>query len=81
MDASCSPSETLCFENVLATIKRTAAVSASGHNDDKMIVEHLGITVDVARHRAFMAEIELELTPTEFRLLHCLIQKPGQVIA
>ena len=30
------------------------------------------------RHRAFVDDRELDLTPTEFRLLECLLRQPGR---
>jgi two-component system phosphate regulon response regulator PhoB len=42
------------------------------------IVEHLDVRIDRVRHRAFLKGRELELTPTEFRLLECLLRQPGR---
>jgi two-component system phosphate regulon response regulator PhoB len=42
------------------------------------VVEHLGVRIDRVRHRAFVEGRELELTPTEFRLLECLLRQPGR---
>ena len=42
------------------------------------VVEHLGVRIDRVRHRAFAEGKELELTPTEFRLLECLLRQPGR---
>src|SRR5436305_1562508 len=41
-------------------------------------VEHLGVRIDRVRHRAYADGRELELTPTEFRLLECLVRQPGR---
>src|SRR5947209_3236010 len=41
-------------------------------------VEHLGVRIDRVRHRAYAGGRELELTPTEFRLLECLLRQPGR---
>lgn len=46
--------------------------------DDSNVVEHLGVKIDRVRHRAFVENEELELTPTEFRLLECLLRQPGR---
>src|SRR3954471_21149094 len=43
-----------------------------GSPDPTDVVEHLGVRIDRVRHRAFVAGRELDLTPTEFRLLECL---------
>ncbi len=42
------------------------------------VVEHLGIRVDRVRHRASVEGRELDLTPTEFRLLETLLRQPGR---
>jgi len=49
-----------------------------GGGDPAEVVEHLGVRIDRVRHRAFVAGRELELTPTEFRLLECLLRQPGR---
>jgi two-component system phosphate regulon response regulator PhoB len=42
------------------------------------LIEHKGITVDRLRHRALVQGKEIELTPTEFRLLECFLRQPGR---
>jgi two-component system phosphate regulon response regulator PhoB len=42
------------------------------------IVEHLGIRIDRVRHRASVDGKDLDLTPTEFRLLETLLRQPGR---
>jgi two-component system phosphate regulon response regulator PhoB len=42
------------------------------------VVEHLTVRIDRVRHRAYVEGRELELTPTEFRLLECLVRQPGR---
>ena len=49
-----------------------------GGNEPVEIVEHLGVRIDRARHRAYVADSELDLTPTEFRLLECMLRQPGR---
>jgi two-component system phosphate regulon response regulator PhoB len=41
-------------------------------------VEHHGIRIDRLQHRAFVEDNEVTLTPTEFRLLDCLLRQPGR---
>src|SRR5438093_5122211 len=41
-------------------------------------IEHLGVRIDRVRHKASVRGKELELTPTEFRLLECLLRQPGR---
>jgi two-component system phosphate regulon response regulator PhoB len=42
------------------------------------LIEHLDVRIDRVRHRAYSGNRELELTPTEFRLLECLLRQPGR---
>lgn len=42
------------------------------------VIEHLGVRIDRVRHRALANNRELVLTPTEFRLLECLVRQPGR---
>jgi two-component system phosphate regulon response regulator PhoB len=49
-----------------------------GSTDPVDVIEHLGVRIDRVRHRAFTEGRELELTPTEFRLLECLLRQPGR---
>jgi two-component system phosphate regulon response regulator PhoB len=45
------------------------------------VIEHLGVRIDRVRHRAFADDRELDLTPTEFRLLECLLRQPGRAFS
>ena len=38
------------------------------------------LRIDAVKHRVFVNDVEVELTPTEFRLLHMLACEPGQVV-
>jgi two-component system phosphate regulon response regulator PhoB len=49
-----------------------------GSSEPTDVVEHLGVRIDRVRHRAFLEGRELDLTPTEFRLLECLLRQPGR---
>lgn len=42
------------------------------------VIEHAGVRIDKVRHRGFVGDEELDLTPTEFRLLECLLRQPGR---
>lgn len=42
------------------------------------VIEHLGVRIDRVRHRVTVQGRELDLTPTEFRLLECLLRQPGR---
>jgi two-component system phosphate regulon response regulator PhoB len=47
-------------------------------NESADVVEHLGVRIDRVRHRGDVQGQELDLTPTEFRLLECLLRQPGR---
>jgi two-component system phosphate regulon response regulator PhoB len=49
-----------------------------GSGDPAGVIEHLGVRIDRVRHRAYQGGRELELTPTEYRLLECLLRQPGR---
>jgi two-component system phosphate regulon response regulator PhoB len=49
-----------------------------GTSDSADVIEHLGVRIDRVRHRATFEGNELQLTPTEFRLLECLVRQPGR---
>ena len=40
-----------------------------------------GVRIDRVRHRAYVADEELNLTPTEFRLLECMVRQPGRAFS
>jgi two-component system phosphate regulon response regulator PhoB len=42
------------------------------------VIEHLEVKIDRVRHKATVRGQELDLTPTEFRLLECLLRQPGR---
>jgi two-component system phosphate regulon response regulator PhoB len=42
------------------------------------VLEHSGVRLDRIGHRVTVAGKELALTPTEFRLLECLLRQPGR---
>jgi two-component system phosphate regulon response regulator PhoB len=52
-----------------------------GSTDPAEVIEYLGVRIDRVRHRAFVEGRELDLTPTEFRLLECLLRQPGRAFS
>src|SRR5581483_4142336 len=42
------------------------------------VIEHLGVRIDRLCHRVTVDGRDLSLTPTEFRLLECLLRQPGR---
>src|SRR5260370_41596022 len=45
------------------------------------VIDHLGVRIDRVRHQASVEDESLDLTPTEFRLLECLLRQPGRAFA
>ncbi|MGF1581283.1 MAG: response regulator [Gemmataceae bacterium] len=60
------------MQRIKALLRRSETTS------DNDLIEHLGVRIDRVRHRATINEEELELTPTEFRLLECMLRQPGR---
>ncbi|MBI2806426.1 MAG: response regulator transcription factor [Planctomycetes bacterium] len=61
------------LERVRALKRRTESAPVDGD-----LIEHLGVTIDKVKHRACVNGNELDLTPTEFRLLECMLRQPGR---
>src|SRR5260370_5212832 len=45
------------------------------------LIEHSGVSIDRVRHRVAVNDEPIELTPTEFRLLECLLKQPGRAFS
>jgi two-component system phosphate regulon response regulator PhoB len=52
-----------------------------GSAESSELAEHLGVRIDRVRHQAFVDGIAMDLTPTEFRLLECLVRQPGRAFS
>jgi len=52
-----------------------------GTIEDGDRIEYRGVRIDRLRHKATVNEEELDLTPTEFRLLECLLKQPGRTFS
>src|SRR5262245_14557966 len=52
-----------------------------GKADPVDLIEYMDVRIDRVRHRTFVHGRELELTPTEFRLLECLLRQPGRAFS
>ncbi len=61
------------LERIKALFRRCETQS-----DDRHIISWHGITVDSRRHKVFINDEALDLTPSEFRLLDVLIRQPGR---
>jgi two-component system phosphate regulon response regulator PhoB len=61
------------LQRIRALLRRTET-----NNESLDVIEHLGVRIDRIRHQASIDGRDLELTPTEFRLLECLLRQPGR---
>jgi two-component system phosphate regulon response regulator PhoB len=61
------------MQRIKALQRRAASATESAD-----VIEHLGIRIDRVRHRASVEGKELDLTPTEFRLLETILRQPGR---
>jgi two-component system phosphate regulon response regulator PhoB len=52
-----------------------------GATDPNDVIDYLGVKIDRVRHKAFAQGSELDLTPTEFRLLECMLRQPGRAFS
>jgi two-component system phosphate regulon response regulator PhoB len=63
----------ILLQRVKALLRRVEGQSAV-----EDVISHLGIKIDRIRHRVTYQNKRMELTPTEFRLLECLVRQPGR---
>jgi two-component system phosphate regulon response regulator PhoB len=61
------------LQRVKALLRR-----ADGPGEPGDVVEHTGVKIDRVRHRVTVADEAVDLTPTEFKLLLCLLRQPGR---
>jgi two-component system phosphate regulon response regulator PhoB len=61
------------MERIKAVLRRR-----DGDGEKTDVVDHLGVRIDRVRHRAYVEGKELDLTPTEFRLLESVLRQPGR---
>ncbi len=69
-------SNKVLLAKVKALLRRVA-----GQTDPGDVVEHVGVRIDRIRHKATVSGRKLDLTPTEFRLLECLLRQPGRAFS
>ena len=66
------------FAELVARIQAVLSrAKISGSNSGYLI--HGGVTLDTEKYQAFFKGSELELTPTEYRLLEALVRRAGKV--
>jgi two-component system phosphate regulon response regulator PhoB len=69
-------SNKILLHKVKALLRRVEESSEPGD-----VTEHQGVKIDRVRHRVTCNDEALDLTPTEFRLLECLVRQPGRAFS
>jgi two-component system phosphate regulon response regulator PhoB len=66
--------------SVKVLLQRIKAVQRRFQSEEEPanVVDHLGIRLDRLRHQVSIHGKQVELTPTEFRLLECFLRQPGR---
>jgi len=52
-----------------------------GGSDPLQSIEHMGVRIDRIRHDVSFGQKKVDLTPTEFRLLECMLRQPGRAFS
>ncbi len=66
-------SNKVLLQRVKAVMRRS-----EGPGEAADVVEHEGVRIDRVRHRVSVGDEAVDLTPTEFKLLLCLLRQPGR---
>jgi two-component system phosphate regulon response regulator PhoB len=70
------------FSNKVLLAKVKALLRrVEGQGEPGDVTDHLGVRVDRVRHRVTLNGNLLDLTPTEFKLLDCLVRQPGRAFS
>lgn len=65
----------LLLARIQAVLKRTV-----DHQGEQFVLTHKELSLNISTYKAHFREAEAELTKTEFKLLHYLFQRKGEVI-
>ena len=69
-------SNKILLHKVKALLRR-----AQGSGEPGDVTDSSGVKIDRVRHRVTFNDEPLDLTPTEFRLLECLVRQPGRAFS
>lgn len=64
----------ILLQRVKALLRRRESVATQPAD----VIEHHSIRIDRTKHRTSIKGRTLDLTPTEFRLLECMLRQPGR---
>jgi len=70
------------FSNKVLLAKVKALLRrVEGKTDVGDVIEHDVVKIDRVRHKVMVNETPIELTPTEFKLLECMLRQPGRAFS
>lgn len=69
--------------SVKVLIQRVQALQRrlGGEIQQTDVIEHCGVRIDRLQHRVSVDDEAVDLTPTEFRLLECMVRQPGRAFS
>jgi two-component system phosphate regulon response regulator PhoB len=70
-----------CSNKILLQQIKALLRRVDGQADAGDVVEHDGVKIDRVRHRVTVHDEPLEVTPTEYKLLLCLLRQPGRAFS
>jgi DNA-binding response OmpR family regulator len=70
----------LSFPELMARIEAALRRAASTPSERPRRIQHCDLVADLDEHRVHVREIEVHLTPTEFRLLAYLLEHAGRLV-
>lgn len=65
----------LLLARIQAVLKRTI-----NQPTEQFVLTHKGVSLNISTYKVYVEETEAELTKTEFKLLHYLFQRKGEVV-
>jgi DNA-binding response OmpR family regulator len=71
----------LSFPELLARIEAALRRAATPAPEQPRRIRHRDLVADLDEHRVLLRDVEVRLTPTEFRLLVYLLEHAGQLVA
>src|ERR1700719_4932573 len=76
-----SPSQSAAYDFALRLRRKEVFPLNSAADEEIALLAFQGLRIDLFRHRAFLDDRELYLTPTEFRLVECFLRQPSRVFS
>jgi DNA-binding response OmpR family regulator len=70
----------LSFPELMARIEAALRRAATAPSERPRRLQHRDLVADLDEHHAYLRNVELHLTPTEFRLLAYLLEHAGQLV-